>query len=75
MNDQAMKPGVYLCKGCGIGDAISVDALEQIAATDYKVPVCRQHDMLCGDEGRALIDADLADGSVNQAIIAACSPR
>ena len=75
MNDQAMKPGVYLCKGCGIGDAISVDALEKIAATDYKIPVCRQHDMLCGDEGRALIDADLANGSVNQAIIAACSPR
>ena len=75
MNDQAMKPGVYLCKGCGIGDAISVDALEQIAANDYKVPVCRQHDFLCGDEGRALIDADLADGSVNQPIIAACSPR
>lgn len=75
MNDQAMKPGVYLCKGCGIGDAISVDALMQIAATDYKIPVCRQHDFLCSDEGRALIDTDLADGSVNQPIIAACSPR
>jgi quinone-modifying oxidoreductase subunit QmoB len=75
MNDQAVKPGVYLCKGCGIGDAVSVDALEQIAANDYKIPVCRQHDFLCGDEGRAMIDADLADGSVNQPIIAACSPR
>jgi len=75
MNEQAMKPGVYLCKGCGIGDAISVDALEQIAANDYKIPVCRQHDFLCGDEGRAMIDADLNDGSVNQPIIAACSPR
>ena len=75
MNDQSVKPGVYICSGCGIGDAISVDALEQIASSDYKMPVCRQHDFLCGDEGRALIDADLADGSVNQAIIAACSPR
>ncbi|MFV2092987.1 MAG: hypothetical protein ACC634_07875, partial [Hyphomicrobiales bacterium] len=75
MNDQTIKPGVYLCRGCGIGDAISVDALEQIAATDCKIPVCRQHDFLCGEEGRALIDADLADGSVSQPIIAACSPR
>ncbi len=75
MNDQTMKPGVYLCSGCGIGDAISVDALENIATADYKIPVCRKHDFLCGDEGRALIEADLADGSVNQPIVAACSPR
>jgi quinone-modifying oxidoreductase subunit QmoB len=75
MNEQAMKPGVYLCNGCGIGDAVSIDALMQIASNEYKVPVCRQHDFLCGDEGRALIDADLAEGSVNQPIIAACSPR
>jgi quinone-modifying oxidoreductase subunit QmoB len=75
MNDQTMKPGVYLCNGCGIGDAVSVDALEQIASSEYKVPVCRQHDFLCSDEGRALIDADLAEGSVNQPVIAACSPR
>jgi len=75
MSSQSMKPGVYLCKGCGIGDAVSVDTLEQIASSEYKVAVCRQHDFLCGDEGRALIDADLAEGSVNQPIIAACSPR
>jgi quinone-modifying oxidoreductase subunit QmoB len=75
MNDQAMKRGVYLCRGCGIGDSVSVDSLEQIASSEYKVPVCRQHDFLCGDEGRALIDADLAGGSVNQPVIAACSPR
>jgi quinone-modifying oxidoreductase subunit QmoB len=75
MSEQTMNPGVYLCNGCGIGDAVSVDALEQIANSEYKVPVCRQHDFLCGDEGRALIDADLAEGSVNQPIIAACSSR
>ena len=75
MSEQTIKPGVYLCKGCGIGDAVSVDALEQIASSECKVPICRQHDFLCGDEGHALIDADLAEGSVNQAIIAACSPR
>jgi quinone-modifying oxidoreductase subunit QmoB len=64
-----------MCRGCGIGDAVSVDALEKIAVSEYKMPVCRQHDFLCGDEGRALIEADLAEGSVNQPIIAACSPR
>ncbi len=70
-----MNPGVYICSGCSIGDAVSVDALAQIASDEYKVPLCRQHDFLCGEEGRALIEADLADGSINQPIIAACSPR
>jgi quinone-modifying oxidoreductase subunit QmoB len=70
-----MKPGVYICSGCGIGDAVAVDALEQIAATEYKVQVCRQHDFLCSDEGRALIAGDLAEGSVDHPVIAACSPR
>ena len=75
MTDLAKKPGVYLCKGCGIGDAVSVDALEKVASSEFKMPVCRQHDFLCSEEGRALISGDLADGSVNQPIVAACSPR
>jgi len=75
MTEQAMKPGVYLCSGCGIGSAISIDTLEQVALNDCKAAVCRQHDFLCGDEGRALIAADLADGSVNRPVVVACSPR
>ena len=69
------KPGVYLCTGCGIGEAVAVDELESMASGDYKIPVCRQHACLCSDEGVATIAADIADGSVNQAIVAACSPR
>jgi len=75
MNDQAMKPGVYLCNGCGIGAAISTEALEQVARNECKVTVCRQHDFLCGDEGRALIAGDLAEGSISRPVVAACSPR
>ncbi|UCH75707.1 MAG: FAD-dependent oxidoreductase, partial [Rhodospirillales bacterium] len=69
------KPGVYICKGCGIGEAIDCDALESLASGDLKVPVCRQHDFLCGEDGVALIAKDVADGAVNQPIIAACSQR
>ncbi len=75
MSDYITRTGVYLCQGCGIGDAVSVDALEQIASTELKVPICRRHDFLCSNEGRALIDADLVGGDVNQPIVAACSPR
>jgi len=69
------KPGVYICKGCGIGEAIDCGALESLATGDLKVPVCKQHDFLCGEDGVAAIAKDVADGAVNQPIIAACSQR
>jgi len=69
------KPGVYLCRGCGIGDAVSVDELEKVASSEFKVPTCRQHDVMCSSEGVAMIARDVADGTVNQAIIGACSQR
>lgn len=68
------KPGVYLCSGCGIGEAVSLDQLEQVVG-EAKVPICRQHDFLCSQEGVAMIAKDMDDGVVNQAIIAACSHR
>ena len=69
------KPGVYLCRGCGIGEAVSVDELETVATGERRIPICRQHDALCSEEGLALIKADIDSGEVNQAIIGACSPR
>jgi quinone-modifying oxidoreductase, subunit QmoB len=68
------KIGVYLCSGCGIGDAIDVGNLEKVAG-EFKVPVCKQHDYLCGDEGVKLIADDVASGEINRPVIAACSPR
>ncbi|NQU61293.1 MAG: hydrogenase iron-sulfur subunit [Rhodospirillales bacterium] len=72
---QERKPGVYLCKGCGIGEGVSVDELEQLSTGDLKIPTCRQHDTLCSDEGVEVIKKDIADGTINQAIIGACSHR
>lgn len=65
--------GVYLCSGCGIGDAISMDALAKVATSEFKKP-CKTHACLCGDDGLAQITADMAEG-VNQLVIGACSPR
>jgi len=67
--------GVYLCSGCGIGEAIDVAATEGVANTEFKVPHCASHDYLCGDEGVAMIKADLAAGTVNEVVIGACSQR
>ncbi len=72
---QEKKAGVYLCSGCGIADAVSLDALEKIALKEFKIPLCRRHPFLCGDEGVRAISDDVGGGSVNQAVIAACSPR
>ncbi len=69
------KAGVYLCKGCGIGDAVDMDAIEQVAVSEMKAPLCRQHDALCSDEGLKVIQDDIDGGEINQAIIAACSHR
>ncbi len=69
------KIGVYLCAGCGIGEAVDVEGLEKVAASEFKVPVCRRHDHLCGDDGARTIAGDVAAGAVDQAVIAACSPR
>lgn len=75
MTERERKPGVYLCRGCGISEAVSVDGLEQLAGGELNVSTCRRHDAFCSDEGLALITRDIAEGTVNQAIIAACSSR
>ena len=69
------KPGVYLCEGCGIAQSISVEALKSVATGELKATVCRRHAAFCSEDGVALIAGDIESGEVNQAIIAACSPR
>ena len=65
---------VYLCKGCDIGGALDMDALKDVATDEYKIGLCKEHDCLCGDEGRELMARGVADG-VNSIVVAACSPR
>ena len=67
--------GVYICSGCSIGESVDVGKLAKIAESEYKVPVCRTHPFLCGEEGVGLIREDLQQGAVNAVVVAACSPR
>ena len=69
------KYGVYICKGCGIADAIDIEKLSNVATKDNKMPLCKTHDVLCSPEGVQLIKDDMAKDGVNTVIIAACSPR
>ncbi len=64
---------VYLCSGCGIGNAVSMDGLKNVVESEFKKS-CTIHDYLCGDEGLGLIRSDIVKG-INQMVVAACSPR
>ena len=63
----------YICAGCGIGDALDLEALTGVVTGEMSMD-CKTHDCLCGAEGRAFIEADVKEG-VNTVVIGACSPR
>ncbi len=70
------KYGVYICKGCGIGDAIDIEKLAKSAKSGViKEENIKTHDILCSPEGIQLIKGDIKKDSINTIIIAACSPR
>jgi len=69
------KPGVYICGGCGMGQALDTAKLSKLAAGECKAAVSRVHPFLCSPEGVEQIRQDFAAGAVDAAVIAACSPR
>ncbi len=69
------KIAAYLCSGCGIGDALDIEALSKVATKEAKAAICRTHANLCSQEGAQLIKDDMANEGVNTIIIGACSPR
>lgn len=66
------KYGVYICEGCGIGDALDMKALCEIPEEEG-VPV-KTHPFLCGKDGVAFLKKDIEEGT-NTLVIAACSRR
>ena len=75
MADNEKKIATYICSGCGIGDALDMDALVKVAEKECKVASCKTHECLCGDEGLALIGADVAEQGITSAMLVACSAR
>ena len=63
----------YICAGCGIGDALDLEALTGVVTGEMSMD-CKTHPCLCGAEGRAFIEADIKEG-VNTVVVGACSPR
>ena len=70
------KFGVYICKGCGIQDAVDIEALAKAAKWGaVKEENIKVHDILCSPEGLQAIKDDIKKDGVNTIVIAACSPR
>lgn len=67
------KYGVYICTGCGIGDALDIEKLCGIPEEEG-VGV-KTHQFFCGKDGVALIKKDIADDGINTIVIAGCSWR
>lgn len=63
----------YICAGCGIGEALDMEALTEVVTGEMSME-CKTHNHLCGAEGRSLIESDVA-GGVNTIVVGACSPR
>ncbi len=67
------KYGVYICTGCGIGDALDMEELCGVPEEEgFSV---KTHPFLCGKEGLDLIKKDISDDGVNTLVLAGCSRR
>ncbi|MEZ4524714.1 MAG: hypothetical protein R2941_02185 [Desulfobacterales bacterium] len=66
------KYGVYICTGCGIGEALDIKALCAVPEEEG-LPVST-HSCFCGKEGLAALRKDI-EGGVNTLVMGACSRR
>ncbi len=66
------KYGVYICKGCGIGEALDIKALCDIP--DEEGLPAKTHDFLCSRAGVDFLQEEIAAGT-NTLVLGACSRR
>jgi len=67
--------GVYICSGCGIGDAIDTEKLKTIAGEHPAVKHCELDISLCSAETFLKINDEIQEFELDSLIIAGCSPR
>ena len=67
------KYGVYICEGCGIGEALDIDALRGVAEEEGLAT--KSHPVLCAQEGLEVLREDIDQKGVNTLVLCACSRR
>ena len=73
MDKQDQKVAVWICRGCEIGNALDIEALQSVAS-EMEADVCKSHACLCGDEGVEEMKKGIQEGA-NALVVAGCSPR
>jgi len=66
--------GVFTCSGCGIGEALDIEALSN-AAEDPKPTCTASHPCLCAPEGIDSVRKAVDEEKLEGVILAACSSR
>jgi quinone-modifying oxidoreductase subunit QmoB len=71
------KIGVYICEGCDIGPQLNAGQLAKFVQSEYgrSCPVVKTAPVLCSQEGKTLIQADVDAKTVDRVAVCACSPR
>ena len=69
------KTTIYICSSCGIDQAVSLSSLQELAAKEYGVELCKIKKQLCSAAAIQDIREDIATEKPDALIIAACSPR
>ena len=70
----ASKIGVYICTGYGIGEALNVEELSEVATGEFKVDVCKTIPS-CEAEDLDFMRKDIADEELEKVVIAGPSAR
>ena len=68
------KLGVFLCTGCGIGEAVDVDEVIE-AANEHGCACTLTHECFCGPEGLEAIKSTVAENELDGILVAACTER
>ena len=68
------KVGVFLCSGCGIGDALDLDAVAGVA-DENGAATTLTHPCLCEEAGLDAVRAAAEEHGLNGLVLAACSDR
>jgi quinone-modifying oxidoreductase subunit QmoB len=66
--------GLMLCSGCGIGESLDMQALEDLGG-ELGAAATIAHPALCGPEGLAAVRAAVEEENLDGVLVAACSSR
>ncbi len=68
------KIGVFICTGYGIAEALDIEAMRKVVASECKVPFCKTIDS-CEKPALQAVIEDIAREGLGKVVIAGISPR